>query len=245
MIDVAQLKEALCRAILVTATEDGARVSTQCLYPSNGTVSVIVRGGENEFVVSDEGGALSEAAASGLIERASDKQVRGLLKPYGLKVKDGCIFSPTVTLEELAAAVILVSNAAKEAADWSVGHLRYQEKRNFKAELTALLERQFQDNLKSAPIIGSSNRPYKFDHVIYLSGERRLVVDPVINDPSSINARVVANLDVRMSGDPSISQLIVYDDLMDWSSADLKVLEVGAPTVAFSQAEATIRQLAA
>jgi hypothetical protein len=32
---------------------------------------------------------------------------------------------------------------------------------------------------------------------------------------------------------------------MDWSSADLKVLEVGAPTVAFSQAEATIRQLAA
>jgi hypothetical protein len=245
MIGAEELHRILCQAILATPVGDGVRVTTHCLYPSNGTVSVLVRGGMNEFLVTDDGGALSEARASGLAESATDKQIRGLLKPYGLKVKDGAIYSPVVRLEELSAAILLVANAAKEVADWSLGHLRFQAKRNFKAELTALLERHFQDNLKAAPIIGSSNRPYKFDHVIYLPAGRRLIVDPVVNDSSSINARVVANLDVRMAGDPTLSQLIVYDDQTEWSSADLKVLEVGASTVPFSYAEATIQRLVA
>jgi len=245
MIDPAQLKEVLCEAVRATPFEGGVRVTTHCLYPSNGTVTVAVRGGLNEFVVSDDGGALSEAAAAGLIERATDKQVRALLKAYGLKVEGGVIYSPPVNHSELSAAVLLVANAAKEVADWSLNHLRFQARRSFKAELAALLERHFQGNLKPAPIVGQSNRPYKFEHVIYLREGRRLIVDPVTNDPSSINARVVANLDVRMAGDPSIQQLLVYDDQVEWASADLKVLEVGAPTVPFSFAEAEIRKLAA
>jgi hypothetical protein len=245
MTDAAWIKEALCRAMLVSATEDGVRVNTHCLYPSNATVSVVVRGGGREFVVSDEGGALSAASASALIDHPSDKQIRPRLKAYGLRVERGAIYSPPVGPEELPAAILLVANAAKEVADWSLDHLRFREKRDFKAELSSLLRRHFHDNLKPAPILGSSNKPYKFENVVYLPGERRLIVDPVINDPSSINARVVANLDVRMARDPNVAQLIVYDDAADWASSDLKVLEVGAPTVPFSRAEAEISRLAA
>ena len=44
----------------VTPTSDGVRVTTHCMYPSNGLVQVTVRGGES-IVVSDEGGAVGEA----------------------------------------------------------------------------------------------------------------------------------------------------------------------------------------
>ena len=112
--------------------------------------------------------------------------------------------------------------------------------------MAALLDRHFHDNLKhDSRVIGASNKAHKFGHVIYLSGERRLIIDPVVNDGSSINARVVANMDVRLAKDPNVLQLIVYDDTADWEASDLKLLELGARTVGFSRAEATIQRLAA
>ncbi len=108
------------------------------------------------------------------------------------------------------------------------------------------MNRHFHDNLKlDAPIIGASNKPHKFNYVIYLSGERKLLIDPAVPEASSINARVVANLDVRMAENPLISQLIVYDDGMKWNASDLNLLQVGAPTVPFSHAEREITRLAA
>jgi hypothetical protein len=44
----------------------GVRVTTHCMYPSNGLVQVMVRGGVSTVVVSDEGGAMEEALAAGI-----------------------------------------------------------------------------------------------------------------------------------------------------------------------------------
>lgn len=245
MIDARTIKEALCSSISVTQLEDGVRVTTHCLYPSNGTVTVTIRPGLGGYIVGDDRGATSEAWSCGLATLATDKQIRPLLKSYGLHVNNGEILSPPVGENELAAAILLVANAAKDVADWSLAHLRERPKRNFKAELASLLERHFHGNLKHLPIVGLSNRQYNFDHVVLLSNDRRLIIDAVVNDPSSINSRVVANLDVRMVNDVKIEQLIVYDDDAPWSSSDLKVLEVGARTVPFSNAEREIKRLAA
>lgn len=75
--------------------------------------------------------------------------------------------------------------------------------------------------------------------------DRKLIVDPVSNDASSINARVVANLDVKANEDPNIIQRIVYDDEDDWSPADLNLLQVGAIAVPFSRSGEVIERLAA
>ena len=245
MIDSKSIKEALCGAILLSPNGDGMRVTTHCLYPSNSTVSVTVRGGRNEFIVMDDGEAVSEAMASGLIERASDKQIRNIIKSYGLNAKNGVIFTPIVGLSELPAAILLVANAAKDVANWSMAHLRYRERRNFKTELSILLERHFHNNIKSAPVTGLSNRQYKFDHIIYYNQDKCLIVDPVVNDPSSINARLVANLDIKMLGNSNINQIIIYDDQSSWSSSDLNVLEMGAKILPFSRAEPHLLKLVA
>ncbi|MEW5688333.1 MAG: hypothetical protein AB1942_25730 [Pseudomonadota bacterium] len=245
-MEAQELREALSRATPVLPVPDGFRVGTQCLYPSNNSVLVTVRGGVDAFVVSDDGGAALELSNTGYTRHLTDRQIGGLVKPQGLKVRDGTIYSPIVPLKAVPAAVTLVANASKEVADWGTQHLKFRVRRNFKEELTKLLDRHFHDNMKhDSTVIGASNKPHKFGHIIFLPGDKRLIVDPVINDPSSINSRVVANMDVKLAKDPNVLQLIVYDDAAEWQSSDLALLELGATTVGFSSAERTIQRLAA
>jgi hypothetical protein len=245
-IDKHTLHKVLCGQILIKEIEDGFRVATQVLYPSNSSVTVTVRGGEN-FIVSDDGGALHEISGTGRIDSPSDRRIRAIIKNFGLKVQDGAIISPQVPIDHVPAAILLVANASKAVTEWAYAHIRFKMNRNFKKDLEEVLQRHFHDNLKSnTPVVGESNKEYNFPHVIYLNDARKLLIDPVINDSSSINARVVANMDVRMRHDPKIQQMIVYDDRLDWNASDLRLLRVGTPNVVpFSAAEPQITNLAA
>ncbi|MHA1566011.1 MAG: hypothetical protein ACTSX7_11925 [Alphaproteobacteria bacterium] len=247
MITPEMIVDLLGSMVVASRTEDGVRVSTHVLYPSNGAVSVVVRGGKNEFMVSDDGGAVAELVSSGIVTIMSDPMIKRQIKQQGLRVYDGSIISPMVPLNAVPAAILLVANASRHIADWGLSHLHFRTPlRNFREDLAELLSRSFHDSHRTdTPIVGKSNKAHKFGHVIYLHQDRQLLIDPVVNDASSINARVVANLDVRMAENPLIQQLIVYDDHVNWKSSDLKLLQVGAPTVGFSHAEQTIKGIAA
>jgi hypothetical protein len=92
-------------------------------------------------------------------------------------------------------------------------------------------------------LVGKSNKAHKFENLIHLPNGRRLIVDPVIQDMSSINARVVANLDVRAADYPDLEQRIVYDDEEDWKTENLNLLQVGATVIPFSQAPNVLGRL--
>ena len=246
LISAQELRTLVDATVKVTATTGALRVSTQCLYPSNDAVRVIIRGGEDRFVVSDDGGAARQVEIAGAATALTDRQVRALVKSQGLRVQDGAIFSPEVPLAALPGAIVLVANASKEAADWGLQHARFTVKRNFRSDLATLLERYFHDSLKhDTPMIGKSNKPHKFDHVIYLANERILLVDAVSNEASSISSSVAANVDIKLAQNPSIAQLIVFDDAQEWDAANLNFLSLGARTVAFSSAEQAIKRMAA
>jgi hypothetical protein len=246
LIEPEAIAERLCRMVAATAIDDGVRVSTHVLYPSNGAVTVTVRGGTFSFVVSDDGGALTEILSAGLKVPISDRQISARVRSQGLHVSRGVILSPQVIDSAIEAAIVLVANASGDFARWALEHFRFGVQRDFRGDLDHLLGNYFHDNLKrDTPIIGASTKLHKFNYVIYLDGERRLLVDPVINDHSSISSRVIANLDVRNVHDTRIDQLIVYDDRIRWAGSDLKLLELGARTVPFSHAEPEIRRLAA
>jgi hypothetical protein len=111
--------------------------------------------------------------------------------------------------------------------------------------LAEFLKLTFDDRVShNAIIVGHSNKPHKFAKVLLPNG-RRLIVDPAAHDASSINARVVSNLDVRAIRDPLLEQRIVYDDKEDWTPADLNLLQVGATVVPFSRSSEVIRRIAA
>jgi len=242
-MDTLGLRDELASVVRFSEAEDGVRVTTHCLYPSNDLVTLIVRWRDTEFVVSDEGRAVQEISATRI--PMSDRQIRALVKHQGLNVQGGAIYSPRVGPDAVAAAILLVANASKEVADWGTEHLGFKMRHNFKRDLAELLEKHFSENLKHDEfVVGQSNKAHRFNHVLHLNGQRLLLIDPAINESSSINSRVVANMDVRMREDPDIQQLIVFDDALKWSSSELKLLELGARTVPFSRAEPEIARLA-
>jgi hypothetical protein len=227
---------------------DGLRVTTQCMYPSNGLVQVIVRGGGRFLTISDDGGAVDEAESAGidLRGRGSDGVLLRVVEPQGLRVQQGVIFAGPTPVEDAATSILLVANASKEVAHWLYDHAKMPRTRDFKEMLSSFLSAKFHERLlHDEKIVGSSNKSHKFANVIVLDSGKRLIVDPVANDPSSINARVVANLDVKAAANQNIIQRIVYDDEETWSPADLNLLQVGAPVIRFSRSPDAIGRLAA
>jgi hypothetical protein len=64
-------------------------------------------------------------------------------------------------------------------------------------------------------------------------------------EASSINAAVVAHLDVKQANVPNVVRRIVYDDEEKWKAEDLSLLSVGAPVVPFSRAREVLKRVAA
>jgi hypothetical protein len=239
------IKRDLERIASVEYAIDGIRVTTHCMYPSNGLVKVTVRGGVETVVVSDDGGALGEALSAGIPIRDYNRTLSYLVKDQGLSIQDGVIFSSRVPLTAAPVAILHVANASQEVARWLYDHMKIKRARDFRIALAEFLKRTFDDRVShNAIIVGHSNKPHKFANVVRLTSGRRLIIDPVAHEASSINARVVANLDVKANDDPSIEQRIIYDDEEDWTAADLNLLQVGAFAVPFSKSAEVIGRLA-
>jgi hypothetical protein len=228
---------ALADAFRSTAQSDGVRITTHCMYPSHAYVKVFVRGGTDTFVVTDEGAALREIESAGAEVKNFDRLLRQFVTKQGLQIAKGAISSPYCKVDELVVAITMVANASRDAADWLFSHTKVKRHRNFKAMLRTLLEEKF-DHLGQDTLVGKSNKPHRFEHLISLPDGKRIVVDPVFHDPGSINARVIANLDVKMAGYPNLEQQMIYDDQEAWEPQDLNLLQVGAAVVIpFSKAQ--------
>lgn len=224
---------------------DGIRVTTHCVYPSNGLVQVTIRGGPSTIRVSDEGGAMGEALAAGIPMRDFSRQLAHKVREQGLLFRTGMIYTPTIPIEAAPMAILLVANASQGIAHWLYEHVKIKRSRNFKELLAAFLKKTFNAQVAPATIVGHSRKPHNFANVITFSNGKRLIIDAAVNDASSINSRVVANLDVKANNDPFLDQRIVYDDEEDWAPADLNLLQVGAFAVPFSRSSEVIERLAA
>lgn len=238
------IKAAIDGLFKVSGEPDGTSVVTQCIYPSNEFVRVLVRGGTNTFVVSDEGGAIHEIEAAGAEAGNIDKQARKIVDVYGLKISNGVIRSDYCRLEDLALCIALVGNASKQVADWLFATKRIKPSRDFKMALSVFLRAKFNDHVHEDSITGASNKPHKFDNIIAFPSGRRLIIDAVTRDSNSINSRVIANMDIKQFGYSNLEQRIIYDDSEEWKAEDLNLLQVGAPTVGFSKAHQVIDRIA-
>jgi hypothetical protein len=230
----------------IERVDDGVVVTTHCMYPSNGLVRVTVRGSGDTIVASDEGGAMGEALSAGIEVRNYDRALGHLVRDHGLKLRDSVIYTPRMELVTAPLAILLVANASQEVSRWMFDHVKIKRTRDFRVLLADFLTRRFDKRVvHNEFLVGHSNKRHKFANVVDLGHERKLIIDPVANEASSINARVVANLDVRATENPNLIQRIVYDDEDDWSPSDLNLLQVGATAVPFSRASEVIERLAA
>ncbi len=238
------INSAMGKLCPIQIVDDCIRVTTQCLYPSNGLVRVFVRNGVQSVLVSDDGEAVGEAFAAGIDFDNPDRLLRSFVRERGLLINKGCLHTNLMPIEDVSLGIIQVANAARDVATWLYEKGGIKHRNDFRQLLAAFLANTFREQVSETHIFGASHKQHNFKNVISFANGKRLIVDAVSNDVSSINARVVANLDVKSMNDHMIEQRIIYDDNEKWSSSDLSLLQVGATIVPFSQHKEVINRVA-
>lgn len=222
---------------------DTVLVDTHCLYPSGQIVTVHVRGEGQTCSVSDGSGALMSMLDAGF---QNHDQLASMIDrkaaQFGLLSDNGSVHAKPMDMGSVAAGIAVVANASRHIAGWLIEKIKV-EKPDFKVTLKSVLHDRFNGAVHhNVSMLGFSNKEHLFENVIKL-GERSIIVDPVLNESKSINSRLVANLDVRRMERPEIEQRIIYDDADVWGAAELNLLTIGAPVVAFTNATEVVSKI--
>jgi hypothetical protein len=199
----------------MATNSEGVLVSTDCLYYDRSNVAVTVVGLKNgeSVVVHDGRGAEDRLAASGRHVASVDRILSRVARRYGLVAQNCKISSLPAPASDIGMLVPLVANASQEGALALLKESTRGFKRDLPSEVIKLLERRYPDAsiVSDDHIEGASRRSYRFDVSLTDLAERQLLVDVVSPDANSINAAVVANIDVARRTDRRFVQAIVYD----------------------------------
>jgi hypothetical protein len=238
------IKQDLIKFFELEIIENGFKLNTHCLYPNNSYVRVLVMGSGKSYMVSDDGGAINEAINAGANIKFLSKPTLKKIENLGLHFKDGAILTPFVDISNLISAINIVANTSKSIADSIFESYKINSSIKFKSLIKDILKDRF-GNVKEEKFTGSSNKPHTFEAVISLANGAKLLIDPVSKDADSVNARVIANLDVKNADHPNIIQRIIYDDSHDiWNNEDLSLLSVsGVPVFPFSKSDKVISSM--
>ncbi len=221
-------------------------IPTHHLYPTGSVVEIHVRSGKSEFAVDDGGHALSEFVSSGIEIPNSVAALQSFAKRRGYRVSpNGAIYADSLT-EDLGTHVVTLATVSREACETLYAKYKIRPTRDIKTKLGQALAARFSPSsiAKDRQVVGRSNKPQRFEYSVTIPGGKTLLVDPVLNDPASINSRLVAHMDVSRT-DGTFEQGIVYDKDELWKAADLALLGIGARTVEMGSFDSYISRLQA
>lgn len=238
MILAFQVSRQIGSAKAVAEGTSTAVLDTHCLYPSNDTVQVFVEGKETEFRVHDGGGAVTD---SGVSAKRAASIIRPVVRNQGLHVtSEGEIVARNISRSQLNSAIILVANASKESAHFLVQRSRPKVHRIIRPVVERSLTMLFPDRWSDKARVSGLNKPHKFDYLVNLTGDRRLIMDVVVPELGSINAAFVSHWDVAQLKSEFFDQIIVFDDGDEWKSNDLALLDKGARLVPLQGLESAL-----
>lgn len=222
-------------------------VVTHCQLPSGSLVKVRVRRSGTGWVVSDGGAALDEALAAGVEKPVFGLNVRRAIRGKGLVFVEGRIESPSVGLDSLFNATVVVANTARDVADSLILIGSAFDHESLAYRTRKILVHRFHSWVLAKPVVipGASEREHTFDNALDLPDGRKVLVDVVKHQGNSINATVVANLDVQRLNNPKFIQRIVFDPAEHWKREEIELLGVGAIPVELPALANAIGRIAA
>jgi hypothetical protein len=226
-----EIIDALQARNVVRRLDNVVLATTDVLLPSGSQVVVLVEGGASgdRITASDAGAALISVAEAGLeLNAAAHASMRRLAVTLGLSLEAGILRSEPVSPDEVAYAVILLANGAREIAKAAFDVGRRQERRRFRENVEQELGKIFGSAIvqKSARLNGYSEDSLRFDYLVTLNNRCRLVVDAPIPDGSSIASVVLRQADIKAAQIPGMHQAIIYDEGDKWRSSSLAQLKL-------------------
>jgi hypothetical protein len=194
-------------------TVDGARVTTQCLYPSFDPVTVFVARVGDTYRVHDGGGAERTAWTHGRGEHLIGRMLARHAARHQIKVVEGVLVAEAKSLDWLQAAILAVANASAGAAHAIVERSRAAGESALRDEVDHVLSKVFDSAVvvREFPFTGRSGKEHHFDFAIRRPQQQLLLIDTVVPHHVSVAAKYVAFADTRLDHGGGIERFAVYD----------------------------------
>jgi len=225
-------------------TVDGARVTTQCLYPSFDPVTVFVARGKETYRVHDGGGAERAAWTHGRDQLLIGRILARHAARYHIKVvDDGVLLSEVQSVEWLLSAILAVANASAAAANAIVERSRVAGESILREKVDDVLSKAFEPSLvlRGFPFSGRSGKEHRFDFAIRQPHEHLVLIETVVPHHVSVSAKYVAFADTRLDHGNGIDRFAVYDRPLE--PDDVSLLQQVADLVPFDSLERGIRRV--
>jgi hypothetical protein len=234
-MDWKQVQRQICEARAFTPVDQGARVLSDAIMPSGGSVYIQFQSRGDSLAAHDGGAAFDELARHAA-------EVRGLSgvrrmftdTPFRL-ADDGLIWLDRVEIKDAAVAIAFLSDASVRAANYMLAR-----------SITAgreKLDRRVQNKLRELYPLGKPNftlqglhRQHTFDFGVSID-DKTFVVEAVTPDQTSISTAVLKGLDAGKTEDHhrKIVPLFVIDEDDDWQSGNLNLLSLGGRHMSFDR----------
>lgn len=197
-MDCTELQSILDSKRFCERSENGAKILTQCLYPSADPVFVHVGMWGDGFRVTDGGGAAESALFHGKDENAVFAGLNAAGARHSLRVEGGQLVAFVPDKDWLPSAIMAVANGAALAASTAVAHITKKHERSLASRILAQLDGIVPDKLiaKDYAYTGQSGKVWHVDYAITVP-DRPVLIKAVSPHHNSIAANYTTFGDLR------------------------------------------------
>jgi hypothetical protein len=213
------VRRALSEGDLCEETASGARVVTQCLYPSFEPVEVFVAKLGDGYIVTDAGGASASAWLHGRGD--IDKLLAKEGARFGVGARDGVIEAHVPNLEWLKSAVLGVANASASAAASALERQSAAAEKVLSEKIYEALSHVVSKSTIARDFLhrGASGKRWHYDFAA-TSQKGLLLLNAVTPHHVSISAKYVAFADLP-ANDAVVEKIAVYGRKLETEDATL------------------------
>jgi len=223
-------------------TEDGARLTTHCLYPSFEPVEVFVARYGSGFRVHDAGGAVRAAWIHGRDDALITRMLNRYAGRFHVKIVGDSLVVEAIDAQWLTPAILAVANASAAVAAAAVEHIVAASENLLREKIFGVLRDVFPlpDIAKDYSIRGKSGKKHSFDFSVH-GNHQIFLIDAVTPHHISIAAKYVAFSDVVAPSGAGAQKYAVHDRPLE--PDDVSLLQQVADIVPFRALELGIRRV--
>lgn len=203
-------------------SDEGARLLTDCLYPSFEQVTVYITRHGDGYRVTDGGGAVTVAFRHGRDEYAMKAALTLASHRYSLTVAEGVLVAEALSADWVLPAILAVANGSAIAAMAAVEHISAAQDNDFKLRILEHVSRVFPIQNIAADFVyrGASGKTWNIDFALIRSGQP-ILIKSISPHHVSINSSYAAFSDIHALSGEDIPRLSVFERRLKAEDATL------------------------
>lgn len=230
--------------VRVRVAGPAVRLSAPVLFPSGAHVSLVVHGGPDRYVVTDDGAATYEAELMG-VSRTFPRIAREVAERAGVRFNDHEFFEAEAPVDRLPGIIAVVADTARTAVEQAAIALAERIEADTRQSITDRLVSIFGAGAVThdAKVVGASQHTWKFDAAVTCHDSTVLFA---LTSPSanSVASAFVKMDDVRRLDTPP-RNVAVLTKRAAFKPDQITILNRAAKLISVDDPDAEFRRLVA